>query len=346
MPLTARWGVLGTGLIASVFVQDVKLLDDAEVVAVASHRAGGAHGFAAKYGVPTAYDSYQALVADPDIDLVYVAVPHSRHFASALLAIRAGKNVLVEKPFTINAGEAEVLATEAGKHAVFLMEAMWARFLPHMVELRRMVDAGELGEIVTVLSDHGLRFDPEHPEHRLYDPELGGGALLDLGVYSAGFVTGFLGDQLEIKALGTPTATGVDASLSAIIRDEHGRHGVMTTSLSTELSNRACVAGTKGRVEIGYQFMGPSDLTIYRFGETNPAKGDTVETFTAEVSGHGIRFEAAEAARCVREGLKESPVMPLTLTLKVMRVMDEMRRQAGVSYASDELNLQQLEEGS
>lgn len=339
---SVRWGILGCGGIAAVFAQDVGLLEDAEVAAVASRRPGVAKAFAATYGAGQAYDSYAELLADPAIDLVYVAVPHSEHLAVGLEAIRAGKHVLIEKPFTLNASEAEQLIAEAGDRGVFLMEAMWTRLLPHMIEAHRLVEDGLIGEVVYVLSDHGLRFDPAHPEHRLYDPALGGGALLDLGVYAVSFVVSFLGDDLEIKALATKTATGVDAELSAIILDERGRHGVVVTSLSTSGSNRAMISGTRGRIEIGHNFMGNSDLDVYLNGPDHWAPpydfGEKRWTFYGGTEGQGSGHQVApiEAARCVREGLLESPMMPLSLTVKVMRVMDEMRRQGGIQYAADE----------
>lgn len=332
----ARWGVLGTGLVASIFTSDLRLSPDAEIHAVASRRPGGAKEFCQTYGVPKAYDSYEELVADPEIDLVYVAVPHSAHFESARLAIEAGKPTLVEKPFTINAAEAEHLIQAASKKKVFLMEAMWSRFLPHMIEIRKLVADGAIGEVRTVLADFGLRFDPNHQEHRLYDPALGGGALLDLGVYSASFVVSFLGADLTIRALATKTATGVDSELSAVIRDEEGRHGVVTTSLSAELSSRGLIAGTKGRIEIGYSFNGPADFEVVTLGDGNPAPTSARHTHSGRVEGKGMRFQAEEAARCVSDGMLESPIMPHDLTLRVMRAMDEMRLQTGISYAADD----------
>ena len=330
-----RWGILGTGTIASAFTRDLEMSPAADVVAVASRRPGGAKELCQSCGVARAYDSYEELVADADIDMVYVAVPHVAHFDAAALAISAGKHTLVEKPFTVNAAEAGRLVQKAAEKKVFLMEAMWTRFLPHMVEIRRLVDAGAIGEVTNVLADLGLRFDPSHPEHRLYDPALGGGALLDLGVYPVSFVVSFLGPDLTIHALATKTATGVDAELSAVMRDGHGRHGIVTTSLSAELSNRALIAGTGGRIEIGSSFNAPTDFEVFTLGDGNPATLADRVIHIGRIDGGGLRFQAEEAARCVDAGLLESPIMPHELTLRVMRTMDEMRRQSDISYAAD-----------
>lgn len=331
-----RWGVLGTGFIAGMFAQDLSLTDNARVTAVGSRSLDRAQAFADAQGATTAYGSYEELVADPQVDFVYVAVPHSEHRRVAELAIRAGKPVLVEKPFTLNATDAEALFSLARDNGVFIMEGMWSRFLPHMVEVRRLLDSGVIGDVVSVIADHGLRFDPAHPEHRLYDRALGGGALLDLGIYAVALVAGVLGDDLEIKALGTLTATGVDAETSAVIRDESGRHGVVTTSLSSELPNRASINGTAGRIELGYNYMIPTDLRVVTFGDGNPAGGAEFAEFSGAVDGGlGWRFQALEVARCVAAGELESPVVPHSLTLKTMRIMDEIRSQVGVTYDAD-----------
>jgi predicted dehydrogenase len=331
-----RWGIIGAGFIASVFARDLELSPAGEVVAVASRRQTAGREFADTHGIPNAYDSYAALLEDASVEAVYIAVPHTEHFQAARDAIRAGKAVLVEKPFTVTLAEARALIYEARQSGVFLMEAHWSRFLPHMRALDEIIADGEVGDVRTITADHGLRFDPQHPEHRLFRAELGGGALLDLGVYAIGFAAALLGDELDIRALGTLTPSGVDAETSAIIRDEHGRHAVITTSLSSELANRACVAGTAGRIEIGYDFMAPNDLTVEQLGDGNPAKTERQRVVPGRIEGHGIRFEAEEVARCIRTDQIESERMPHDLTLKIMGIMDEIRRQIGVRYAADE----------
>jgi predicted dehydrogenase len=331
-----RWGIAGAGFIAGMFAWDLSFTEEATVTAVGSRDLTKAQRFADERGPMRAHGSYEELVADPEVDFIYVAVPHSEHARVAELAIRAGKPVLVEKPFTLNASQAESILELAAREKVFVMEAIWSRFLPHMVKLREVIDSGVIGDLISVSADHGLRFDPEHPEHRLYDRSLGGGALLDLGIYPVSLVASLLGEAVEIKALGTLTATGVDAQVAAIIQDEAGRQGVINTSLSTESSNRASVNGTRGRIELGYNYMIPTDLRIVTFGEGNPAHGEHIEEFSGTVDGGmGWRFEALEVARCVAEGLLESPIVPHELTLKTLRIMDEIRRQVGVRYDVD-----------
>ncbi|MEC3853665.1 Gfo/Idh/MocA family protein [Paenarthrobacter ureafaciens] len=331
-----RWGIAGAGFIAGMFAWDMGFTNEATVTAVGSRDLAKAQAFADERGPMRAHGSYEELIADPEVDFVYVAVPHSEHARVAELAVRAGKPVLVEKPFALNAAQAESLFELAKSEKVFVMEGMWSRFLPHMAKLREVIESGRIGEVVSVSADHGLRFDPNFPEHRLYDRTLGGGALLDLGVYPVSLVAGLLGDITEISAYGTLTATGVDAETSAVMRDAAGRHGIISTSLSTESPNRASVNGTLGRVELGYNYMIPTDLRIVTFGEGNPAHGEKVEDYIGAVEGGmGWRFEALEVGRCVRAGTLESPVVPHALTLKTLRLMDEIRRQVGVRYDAD-----------
>jgi predicted dehydrogenase len=330
MTAAVRWGIVGSGGIASEFAEDLALLDDAQVVAVGSRDVGRASAFASVHGVQKAYGSYEELVRDPDVDVVYVAVPHSEHLAAATLALRAGKPVLVEKPLALDAAGAEALASVAREVGLFAMEAMWTRFLPHMVELRRVIDIGDIGDIVTVVAEHGLRFDVG-PEHRLLNPALGGGALLDLGVYAVSLCADLLGPELEIAAVGTRAATGVDAVVSAVMKDANGRQAIITTALSTEQANRAVISGTRGRIELDHDFYRPGNLRVYRLDSGSPvARSRLVSEFDGAVSGHGIRFEAVETARCLREGLTESPTMPLELSVRTARIMDRVKSAAGL----------------
>ena len=196
---TLRWGILGTGLIAGAFAADLVHTDSGEIAAVGSRRQARADAFGDRYGVPRRHASYEALVADPDVDVIYVATPHSFHHENALLALEAGKHVLVEKAFTMNAAQAVELVAVARERGLFLMEAMWTRFLPHVVEIRRLLAEGALGRVVTVMADHGQWFAFD-PTSRLFAPELGGGALLDLGVYPVSFASMVLGEPTRIEA--------------------------------------------------------------------------------------------------------------------------------------------------
>jgi predicted dehydrogenase len=314
-----RWGIIGTGLIASTFAADLELTGSGTAVAVGSRREGSADAFGDRFGIPNRHVGYEALVADPEVDVVYVATPHPMHHEDALLALRAGKHVLVEKPFTMNAAEAEELVAEARARGLFLMEAMWARFVPHMVEVRRLLAEGALGDVVTVIADHGQWF-AEDPAFRLFAPELGGGALLDLGIYPVSFASMALGTPDRVVALADPAFTGVDAQTSILLGHPGGAHAVLTCTLAAKSPTRAVIVGTEARIDIEGPFYAPSAFTL------TPRRGEPQRVELP--SEGGLRYEADEVARCVEAGLLESPVLPLDETVAIMRTMDAVTRSA------------------
>jgi predicted dehydrogenase len=315
-----RWGIIGTGLISTTFAADLELTDSGTVAAVGSRRQETAEAFGERFDVPGRHGSYEALVEDPEVDAVYVGTPHPMHHEDALLALRAGKHVLVEKPFTMNAAEAEELVAEARERGLFLMEAMWARFLPHMREVQRLLAEGALGEIVTVNADHSQWF-VEDRAHRLFAPELGGGALLDLGVYAVSFASMVLGEPTRVLALADPAFTGVDAQTSILLGYENRAHAVLTTTLRAKGPTRAAIVGTEARIEIDGPFYQSNAFTLTpRQGEPQRWAGSPAEV--------GLRHEADEVARCLGEGLLESPLMPLDETVAIMRTMDAVTRSA------------------
>ncbi|MFN8148519.1 MAG: Gfo/Idh/MocA family oxidoreductase [Candidatus Nanopelagicales bacterium] len=321
---TIRWGVLGAGRIATTFCDDLALLDDHALVAAGSRRPGGADEFAARFSVPNVHGSWESLVADPEVDVVYVATPHPAHHAAALLALQAGKHVLVEKPFAMDAHQARELVAAAKANDVFLMEAMWTRFLPAIVALREVVDEGRLGELVAVHADFGVGF-AEDPEGRWFNPALGGGALLDLGIYPVSFASMLLGTPTHVLAASDPAFTGVDGHTSAILRDGTGRHALVSTTMFANTETRAVVVGRDARIEVDRQFFCTRGFTLFY-------SDDTPERVERPFEGNGMRFEAAEVGRCIREGLRESPVMPLHETVSIMETLDEIRRQIGLVY--------------
>jgi predicted dehydrogenase len=325
---TVRWGVIGTGKIASTFCRDLQLLGDHRLVAVGSRSQHRAEEFAARFGGPTAHGSYDALVTDDDVDVVYVATPHPAHAEDALLALDSGKPVLVEKPFTVNAEQAEQVVAAARAQHVFCMEAMWTRFLPHMRRIRQLLDSGVLGDIRTVIADHGQRFLPPDPTSRLYDPALGGGALLDLGIYPLSFASYVLGTPARVTAVGDETTTGVDAQTSMLLQYDGGAHAVLTTTLGAKTPTRASITGTQGRIEIDGLFYQPTSFTLHTLS-------GAVEHFAEPRIGQGLRHQATEVGRCLHEGRLESPTMPLDETVAIMRTMDEIRRQIGLHYPSE-----------
>ena len=320
-----QWGVIGTGGIAASFVRDVQYLPDADVVAVGSRSQASADRFGDEHGVARRHPSYQALVEDPDVDVVYVATPHPLHAENALAAIAAGKHVLVEKPFTMDAVEAQQVVDAARAAGVFCMEAMWTRFLPHVVRIRQLLAEGALGQVRAVSADFGVNFPPD-PAHRLYAPELGGGALLDLGIYPVSWVVMVLGAPASVTAVADPAFTGVDAQTTAVLRSADGAHGIATCNLWADTARRAYIAGTEGVIEVDPDFYRPSSFTLRRRG-AEPERFEPVPELVG--ADKGLRFEAAEVGRCLREGLLESPGIPLDETVAIMKVLDEIRRQTG-----------------
>jgi len=320
-----RWGVIGTGGIATAFVRDLRLLPDATVVAVGSRRQETADEFAREHDIGQAHPTYDRLVTDDEVDVVYVATPHTGHHDAAMLAIEAGKAVLVEKPFTMNAAEALSLVEAARARGTFLMEAMWTRFLPHIVRIRSLLAAGALGEPRTVIADHGQWFARD-ASHRLFAPALGGGALLDLGIYPVSFVSMVLGTPTGVTAVSDAAFTGVDATTSIVLQHDGGAHAVVTTSLEAVGTNRASVLGTEARIEIDPVWYAPTGFSVIS------RDGRVVERFDEPHEGGGLRHQAAEVARRLRDGRTESEVMPLDETVAIMRTLDEVRRQIGLTY--------------
>ncbi len=325
MSIGLRWGILATGGIARSFTQD--LLDAGRTVAAVGSRApGAAQAFATEFGIPRAHGSYEQLVADPDVDVIYVATPHPMHLDAALLAIAAGKHVLVEKPFTLTAAQATRIAAAAATAGVVAMEAMWTRFLPHMVQLRALIAAGAIGDVRTVIADHTQAL-PTDPSHRLQNPELGGGALLDLGIYPVSFAVDVLGLPTAVQAHASMTPTGVDRQTAMILEHEGGRQSVLHCALDTAGSNRAIVIGTQGAIELDRVWYTPTALTRY------DRDWQVVERFEPEVSGRGMQFQAAELERRV-SGERPSS-LPIDESVAIMGVLDRVRSLIGLRYPGE-----------
>jgi predicted dehydrogenase len=315
-----RWGVIGTGAIAAAWVEDMGICQSGVVVAVGSRQRETADRFADRFGIPNRHASYEALVADPDVDAVYVATPHPLHSPCAQLGLRAGKPVLVEKPFTVNAAEAEEIVALARAEGLFLMEAMWTRWLPHIVTIRRLLAEGALGEIVTVTADHGQWFAPDG-DFRRFATELHSGALPDLGVYPVSFASMVLGTPQRIVSLVTPAPAGGDDQTSMLFGYASGAQALLNCGLSGKSPTRGAIVGTDARIEIDGDFYRPSSFSLI--------SRDGVETrFDVPHEGWGLRHQSDEVARCVREGLLESPDMPLDESISVMATMDAVRDQA------------------
>jgi predicted dehydrogenase len=316
-----RWGIMGTGGIAGSFAEDLRLTDSGTVAAVGSRSRDSADRFADRFGISRRHGSYEDLASDPDIDVVYVATPHPMHHANTLLALEAGKPVLVEKPFTMNAAEARELVAVARERGLFLMEAMWTRFLPHVRRIRELL--GDLGDVVTVIADHGQWF-AEDPAFRLFAPELGGGALLDLGIYPVSFASMVLGAPNRVVSLSDPAFTGVDAQTSILLGHASGAQAVLSCTLRAVGPTTATIVGTDARVEIEGAFYAPTSFTVI------PRRGERTR-FEYTDEGRGLRHEADEVALRLRAGEIESPLMPLDETVSIMTTMDEVLAQAATA---------------
>lgn len=321
-----RWGILGAGGIAAAFADAVREHTRAQLVAVGSRNRDRAERFATAHGIPTTHVGYRQLVEDPQVDAIYVATPHSEHREHALLAIRAGKHVLVEKSFTRNVGEAQEIFVAAREAGVFVMEAMWTRFLPHVAALHQVIDAGEIGEIVNLSADHGQAFAFD-PASRLFAPELAGGALLDLGVYPVSFAHDFLGVPDAVQAVGALTETGVDGQVSIVLSYGERAQATLSTTLWSRTPTVALISGTEGNIQVAGSFYTPTSFRVQR-------SDGRVWTFD-QPGSKGLQFEAAEVARRVAAGEVESPRLTWDDTLAVMSTMDEVRRQVGVTYPGE-----------
>ncbi|MDB5507039.1 MAG: oxidoreductase [Devosia sp.] len=319
-----RWGILATGWIAELQVKDL-LQHGHTVTAVGSRSQAGADAFAQQFGIATAHPSYAALCADPNVDIVYVATPHPMHAENAILALNAGKHVMMEKPFTLNAREAaEVVALAKAKHLVVL-EAMWTRFLPHMIRIREILASGVLGEIRSVIADHTQDL-PDDPKHRLNDPALGGGALLDLGIYPLSFIHEVLGAPSSIKATARMKETGVDGSIAAVLGYDSGAIALTISASDAAGSNSAVIIGTEGRIEIDRVWYIPTSFTVY------DSQNTVIETYQSEVEGRGMQYQAAEAERLILSGLIAGEILPPDETVAIMTTLDAIRAQIGLVY--------------
>ncbi|MDO5080823.1 Gfo/Idh/MocA family protein [Buchananella hordeovulneris] len=334
-PLAApplNWAIIGTGGIATRFATEIPALTRSRILAVGSRTPARAAQFAAQHGVAK-YGTYAEVVALPEVEAVYVATPHSEHRDHALLALQAGKPVLVEKAFTRCRQQAEEVFTAAAAANLFVMEAMWTRFLPVAVAVRALLAEGALGQLVAFSADHSQSL--EHVE-RLVRPELAGGALLDLGVYPIAFAHDLLGRPQAVAALGQSLATGVDAT-SGIVLQFSDAVAALTTSLRAAGAQGASLLGTAARLDIAGPFYRRTSFTVTGAGQTHQwqeAAGPDTPAGRAQAAGveGGFEYQAAEVARCLAAGRTESAVMPWRATLEIMEIMDEVRRQLGVEY--------------
>ena len=321
-----RWGIAATGGIARSFAQGLTLVDDADLVAVASRTADRARAFADEVGAPRAHGTYEALAGDPDVDIVYVASPHSRHHDDAILFLEAGKHVLCEKPMALSAAQVRGMADAAHRNERFLMEALWSRFLPAYPVLTRLLDDGAIGQPRLVEADFGFRI-PVDPGHRLFDLAQGGGALLDLGIYPLNLALLVLGHPVEVHAVADLGVTGADEQTAAVLRHRDGALSAIKAAIRTNLACSARIAGDDGTIDIPAFMHCPQHLVV------TTAAG--VERIDAPMLGNGLHYQVGEVHRCLRAGLSESPAMPVSESLALANTMDAIREQIGLRYPGE-----------
>ncbi|GMU79750.1 MAG: oxidoreductase [Acidimicrobiia bacterium] len=322
-----RWGIAATGGVAVRFAESMQATGQGTVAAVGSRSQARAREFADRFSVPRAHGSYEALVADPAVDVVYVATPQHRHADDCILALQHGKHVLCEKPFSLNAGQAAAVARTAAEHDRFVMEAMWTRFLPSYVAMTDAIAAGRIGEPLMVEADFGWRA-PVDPTHRHFDATLGGGGLLDLGVYPVHLALLVLGPPETVAAAGHVGATGVDESVAAVLRHRGEGLSVVKSALRIPMACTARIAGREGWIEVPAFMHCPQAFTI-----RGPGGEEVVE---AGWEGDGFRFQVDEVHRCLDAGLRESPGMPIADTIAIAEVLDAIRAQIGVRFPGED----------
>ena len=317
------WGILGPGGIAQAFAKDLSFIEGHTIGAVGSRTISNAQKFASTFG-GTAYGSYEELVADSTIDAIYVATPHPAHHDNVILALNAGKPVLCEKPFAVNGKQAQAMVDTAAKNQVALMEAMWARFLPHYAKVREIVASGVLGPILSIHADHGQRL-ADRGIARLVEPQLAGGALLDLGIYPISFAHMILGNPTSITSTAVMTEQGVDAQTSMIFTYDTGAQAVLTTTMIGQTPCRAVVAGLHGWLEIDRTFYNPASMRVV-------LNDGSVTEYPSTYTGHGLREQAESFKHIVQSGALESEVLTWKDTVDIMKSMDTVRSQIGLKY--------------
>ena len=319
-----RWGILGTGNIAHQLARGLADTPDATLVAVGSRSIDTANTFADEFDIERRHPTYEELADDDGVDAVYVSTPHPFHRDNSILLLEHGKAVICEKPFTINAGDAKAVIDVARQRDVFLMEAMWTRYLPAVVRARELIAEGAIGDVRLVQADFGFRAGI-NPEGRLFNLALGGGALLDVGIYVISMASMILGPRPSRVASTTQIGeTGVDEQSAFLLQYPGGELAVLSCAVRTGTAVEARIFGTEGSILLHGPFFKCGALTVNRGGEE--------EHIDLPLEGNGYNYEAAEVGRCLRAGLKESDVMPLDETLALMELMDSIRAQWGLSY--------------
>ena len=321
---TINWGIIGPGRIAHKFAQGIASLPDAKLYAVASRSEERAHNFARQYGAPYYYEGYEKMVQNPEIDIIYISTPHTFHYENTLMCLENNIPVLCEKPFTITREQLQILIDTARKRKIFLMEAIWTRFLPTIKKVIEIKESGELGSINAIYADFGFKAPVDY-NGRLYNLNLGGGALLDIGIYPVFLSLLLLGKPEEIKSMAVISETGADESCSILFKYNCGLMASLNCTITAETPIEAVIIFEKGRIRINRGWFAPSSLTIFSSKEKK-------KEVTFNYHGNGYHLEAIEAMKCLKKGLTECPELPLDFSLDLMGLLDEIRRQCGIEY--------------
>ena len=319
-----RWGILGTGYIAGKFAEALSVIPDAELVAVGSRTQKSADTFAKKYSVPKAYDRYQGPLEDPNVDVIYIATVNNCHRENCLAAIEAGKPILCEKPFMVNSSEAEEVIAFAQKKKVFLMEALWTRFIPAFQKARQMWEDGTIGDLYMAMSEFGF-ISERDMSNPLYNPALAGGSFLDVGAYPVSLAHIVFGEPDSVVGLANMGPTGVDEQAGMLFGYHSGQMAVGYSSFHIESPKEATVLGTKGYIHIHSPFYCPSGFTLH-------LNGQEPQTFEFPYEGNGWNYEAVEVMECLRDGKLTSDLVPHEETLALARTMDRFRDQINLKY--------------
>jgi predicted dehydrogenase len=326
-----RWGIMGLGNIARKFAADLALVDNAQLVAIGSRSMENAILFSKDFPSSDVHGSYEELVRNDKVDVIYIATPHSHHFENTMLCLENGKAVLCEKAFAVNANQAVKMIQAAKDKNLFLMEALWTKFLPHYNKMQEVIGSGVLGEISSVLINFGFR--PKEPvPARLYDPSLAGGTILDIGIYNVFMAMSILGRPDQIEASMTRASTGVDEQCAVLFKYNNGAFAQLFSSFTAHLPTEAEISGPNGRLKLTHRFYAPESTLEYY-----PEKFDSKQliNFEKETHGFGYQHEARHVSDCLEKGFKESPVMTLNDSLQLMEVLDAIRSKAGIRYSAD-----------
>lgn len=327
-----RWGILGAGRIARKFASDLRLAENCELMAIGSRSQQSADEFNKEFPVQYCHYSYEELAQNPEVDVIYIATPHNLHYENTLLCLQHNKAVLCEKPFAMNSRQAIEMIKLAKEKKLFLMEALWTKFHPHYIKTLEMVQQGLLGEITSVLVNFGFKPIPPVPV-RLFDPALGGGTVMDIGIYNVFMVMSVLGKPDHIEATMTPASTGVDEQCAILFRYKNGVLAQLFSTFSSDLATEADICGTEGRIRLTSRFYEPSSTIEFSKG-----KADTKQVIPVhKEQGFGYQYEARHVNDCLRNGLTESNIVSFADTILLMETLDKIRKVAGIHYPTDEV---------